>query len=87
MTGIFQSLHGLILQLVFVKTSHEVLIQHCPLGHIRLRNLFCLNMESTDLPTGYNTDDDCPDEYLQFTPPSPIITTNTNSTLSSPIIF
>ena len=44
-------------------------------------------MESTDLPTGYNTDDDCPDEYLQFTPPSPIITTNTNSTLSSPIIF
>ncbi len=57
-------------------------MQHCPLGHIRLRNLFCLNMESIDLPTGYN-----PDDYFQFTPPSPIKTTNTNSTLSSPIIF
>ena len=67
MTGIFLPLHGLILLLAFVKTSCEVLMQHCPLGHIRLRNLFYLNMESIDLPTGYN-----PDQYIQFTLPCPV---------------
>jgi hypothetical protein len=42
-------------------------------------------MEYSDLPTGYNPDD-YSDDYFQFTPPSPIKTTNTNSNVSSPII-
>ncbi len=40
-------------------------------------------MDSTDLPTGYDPKDHYPDEYLQFTPPSPIKTTYTNNLNSS----
>ena len=59
-------------------------MQHCPLGHIRLRNFIYQNMESTDFPTGYDTHDYYHDEY---TPSSTIKTTNTNSIPSLPVII